>query len=218
MGRQINKIPRLHQDFIDCSHHNSSDIPYPVSGLWDNILIMSFKLTIVLFVIFASLLIIGGWFILRIDKTEQPIQSSESIEAGPLTCETCGKEEPIISELKPLPELLPSSILLDVPFTSQAPFAEWSDLVYQNACEEAVLVMAIYIIELVTVSRKVFLRFMSSIALFIVSLNVSANGINGATLALTITFGFLAARRGTIIDIPLNTIFNGVLAPFRRFE
>ncbi len=105
---------------------------------------MSFKLTIVLFVIFASLLIVGGWFVFKIDKTEQSVQSSESIEVGPLTCETCGKEEPIISEPKPLPEPLPNFILLDVPFTPQAPFAEWQDPIYQNACEEAALVMAIY--------------------------------------------------------------------------
>ncbi len=105
---------------------------------------MSFKLTIVLFAILTSLLIIGGWFILGTDKTEQSTQNSESIEAGSLTCETCGKEELIISEPKPLPELLPNSILLDVPFTPQAPFAEWQDPIYQNACEEAALVMAIY--------------------------------------------------------------------------
>jgi len=33
-------------------------------------------------------------------------------------------------------------ILLDVPFTSQAPFGQWSDPVYQNACEEASILMA----------------------------------------------------------------------------
>lgn len=33
-------------------------------------------------------------------------------------------------------------ILLDVPFTAQAPFGQWSDPIYQNACEEASLLVA----------------------------------------------------------------------------
>ncbi len=35
----------------------------------------------------------------------------------------------------------PNTVLLDVPFTSQAPFANWS-MPYQEACEEAALIMA----------------------------------------------------------------------------
>ena len=34
------------------------------------------------------------------------------------------------------------SVLLNVPFTSQAPFANWDDIVFQNACEEASIIMA----------------------------------------------------------------------------
>ena len=33
-------------------------------------------------------------------------------------------------------------VLLDVPFLAQAPFGQWSDPIYQNACEEASLLMA----------------------------------------------------------------------------
>jgi len=36
----------------------------------------------------------------------------------------------------------PDIVLLDVPFTSQAPLGQWSDPVYQNACEEASIIMA----------------------------------------------------------------------------
>lgn len=36
------------------------------------------------------------------------------------------------------------SILLAVPFFSQAPFGEWSDPLYQNACEEASVIMAMH--------------------------------------------------------------------------
>jgi hypothetical protein len=37
-----------------------------------------------------------------------------------------------------------SSLIESVPFTSQAPFAEWNDPIFQNGCEEAALVMAQY--------------------------------------------------------------------------
>ena len=50
----------------------------------------------------------------------------------------------------PLPSLTPTptaepvrSVLLDVPFTSQAPFGEWSDPRHQDGCEEAAALMAV---------------------------------------------------------------------------
>jgi len=51
--------------------------------------------------------------------------------------------ETSVSESNEVQELstISKSTLLDVPFTSQAPSAQWSDVVYQNACEEAVIVM-----------------------------------------------------------------------------
>lgn len=39
------------------------------------------------------------------------------------------------------------SIVLDVPFTSQAPFGNWSDPTYQNGCEEASALMAMMWVE-----------------------------------------------------------------------
>ncbi len=38
--------------------------------------------------------------------------------------------------------ILPPKILLEVPFTSQSPFAQWSDPEQNSACEEASMVMA----------------------------------------------------------------------------
>lgn len=55
--------------------------------------------------------------------------------------------EPVINlslgntEVTPTPEVTPTKVLLDVPFTSQAPYAVWDDL-HNEACEEASLVMA----------------------------------------------------------------------------
>ena len=40
-------------------------------------------------------------------------------------------------------EALPASLLLEVPFTSQAPFGNW-DEPYQEACEEAVMLMLMH--------------------------------------------------------------------------
>lgn len=42
---------------------------------------------------------------------------------------------------EPVSEILPTEITLDIPFTSQAPHANW-DLPYQEACEEASVLMA----------------------------------------------------------------------------
>jgi hypothetical protein len=39
---------------------------------------------------------------------------------------------------------LPKSILLSVPFFAQAPFGEWSNPIFQNACEEASVAMAMH--------------------------------------------------------------------------
>ena len=44
----------------------------------------------------------------------------------------------------PADKNLPQKVLLQVPFTSQAPFAEWSDEEYDSACEEANVLMAYY--------------------------------------------------------------------------
>lgn len=54
-------------------------------------------------------------------------------------------EEPIIEVpvLPVIPPVLPEQYRIPaVPFTVQAPFAEWSDPVFQDACEEASIIMA----------------------------------------------------------------------------
>lgn len=53
------------------------------------------------------------------------------------------KEEEEISFIPPVPIVKVLKVNLSVPFTSQAPFAEWDDL-HNEACEEAVLIIARY--------------------------------------------------------------------------
>jgi len=86
---------------------------------------------------------------------ESPATSTESAaaptESAPvLTPDFTNDQKPAESpatSTEPAPALADSHaqvIKLDVPFTPQAPFGEWSDLRQQNACEEAAVIMAMY--------------------------------------------------------------------------
>jgi len=46
------------------------------------------------------------------------------------------------------------NVLMDVPFTSQAPFAEWSDIRQEDGCEEASSLMAVYWARGLTFSKQ----------------------------------------------------------------
>ncbi len=50
--------------------------------------------------------------------------------------------------------VIPKSILLEVPFFSQAPFGEWSDPIFQNACEEASIIMAMHWVNKTGVTKE----------------------------------------------------------------
>ncbi|MBI4054131.1 MAG: C39 family peptidase [Candidatus Doudnabacteria bacterium] len=52
------------------------------------------------------------------------------------------EKEILEDEIPVEPKILPMRVLHEVPFTSQAPFANWHDSRYQNACEEAAVLMA----------------------------------------------------------------------------
>jgi hypothetical protein len=48
----------------------------------------------------------------------------------------------------------PKSILQVVPFFAQAPFGEWSDPIFQNACEEASIIMAMHWVAKTSVTKE----------------------------------------------------------------
>lgn len=88
----------------------------------------------------------GGWFLLRASPASPSPQASLQITAG---------DEPIstdsdISENQPSDsaqgELSSDKIstLLNVPFTSQAPLADWDNIIFQQGCEEASMLMAMF--------------------------------------------------------------------------
>lgn len=68
------------------------------------------------------------------EKLEENIEVGDPIETPPA---------PIVELPEPI-ENLEQSILLDVPFTSQAPYENWHKDIYQYGCEEASILMAMH--------------------------------------------------------------------------
>jgi hypothetical protein len=100
--------------------------------------------------------LVGGGFALR-NLEEKNIKQAPSVEtAAPENEEVANpsedkpaeslleKVEEKARELKPsLPQTTsPDTVKQNVPFTSQAPSAQWGDPVFQNGCEEASMIMA----------------------------------------------------------------------------
>ena len=110
---------------------------------------------VIVFVV--GLLITGVWFILQKETTVQISEFNENTE----------------SQLKGrLPQAVNSSLIieqnvfLNVPFTSQAPFANWDDVVFQNACEEASILMAMSWVEGTSLTKENAQKEISAIANF----------------------------------------------------
>jgi hypothetical protein len=84
----------------------------------------------------------------NIDSNQKPASSTAadlkkepaSSTAKTARTQPAAKNDPAISVASSTPNKM---ILFEVPFTSQAPFAEWSDPRFQYACEEASVLMAI---------------------------------------------------------------------------
>ena len=95
--------------------------------------------------VFAMLLVVltGDLPMIESEKSSPSILQGEASRSEDVNKEITPALETSLMENNEAQEVptVPQSILLDVPFTSQAPFAQWSDVVYQNACEEASIVM-----------------------------------------------------------------------------
>ena len=91
-------------------------------------------------------LIASGYFFVFRDRAEMPIPQEGIIaieEPEKVAIEENGTEEPIVEKEVSAPDVLPDKVSIEVPFTAQAPFAEW-DAYHQEACEEASLIMLKY--------------------------------------------------------------------------
>jgi hypothetical protein len=113
-----------------------------------------------IFIAIGFLIAFTGFFLIKTeDKTpiivnNPPIQKSD-ISITP-TATAANETDPGLSIQTALekmfgekpekvpPENLPEKVLLNVPFTSQAPFGNWADDEQDYGCEEASLLMALY--------------------------------------------------------------------------
>ncbi|MEK7549913.1 MAG: C39 family peptidase [Patescibacteria group bacterium] len=101
---------------------------------------------LLLFIILISL---GGFFwysdfskpkeessvVLPLEPSVEPIEDVTPVVEEPVVVQP---EEPVVQE-----KVIP----LEVPFLVQAPFGEWADPIFENACEEASIIMARHWIE-----------------------------------------------------------------------
>lgn len=92
--------------------------------------------------LFCSLCFGTAWFWFRERELAPTFEVPETI--GVASSETANPEdtveEAVVTEVKPS---LPKRVsITSVPFTVQAPDAQWSNPIFQDACEEASLVMA----------------------------------------------------------------------------
>lgn len=98
------------------------------------------------------ILIISNFFIIKtlisfIRVKNSPILNNDFITIAPKKIPTA---TPTLPQIK--------SVLHEVPFTPQAPFANWADPIQQDACEEAVALMAVRWAKNENLSREEALR------------------------------------------------------------
>src|SRR5262245_4045155 len=114
--------------------------------IWQKILIAAL-LGIFLAVLFT--------FRVSIKEMVQAFFKPDLPEAQPVTAFPPPPFSPNPSPLPtpPPPAAMPTSMNLDVPFASQAPFGDWSQP-YQDACEEASIIMVHYYLTGKTLTRE----------------------------------------------------------------
>lgn len=112
--------------------------------------------------IFILMIILAGFFVYRVaiknlwlyltkptlpeavEYVEQRMTSELSASLGADAGQEMGNEAPIINnESQISPIILPSSFNLNVPFTAQAPLADWNET-FKEACEEATSLIVHY--------------------------------------------------------------------------
>ncbi len=94
---------------------------------------------------FLAIIFLGLFFFwLRINKN---LEKKEIIVTSSDELPAMVPEKKAETKIEIIPEKkLPTEILIDVPFTSQAPFGKW-DAYHEEACEEASLVMLEYFLQ-----------------------------------------------------------------------
>ncbi len=99
------------------------------------------KLLIAVLIFLAMFILFFSWR----KQGEMPVSLEEKKNGVDIQLNQSGQiieEKQEIPVVMTAPENIAKKILQDVPFTSQAPTGNWKDLIFQNACEEASLLMA----------------------------------------------------------------------------
>lgn len=127
------------------------------------------KMTRRSFLFGLGMVIVGGIFLLWRSSgfsgdTEEVVPPRVSQEAVVIEeSETTEVIAPVVEQ--PAPMVLPqSSLIAHVPFTVQAPFAEWADPIFQDACEEASVVMAAAWVSDTTLTKELAKRDITALA------------------------------------------------------
>ncbi|MFA6973285.1 MAG: C39 family peptidase [Parcubacteria group bacterium] len=99
----------------------------------------------ILITIALIFILLGGYLINRL-LTEEGDAPSIVPEAPTLIAPPTAERPAVVNPNRPESasetKAITKTIKLDVPFVLQAPFGNWSDPIFQNACEEASIVMA----------------------------------------------------------------------------
>jgi hypothetical protein len=107
-----------------------------------NFLLTGFLLTILVLVV---LLWIDRGKIKR-EVAINSVENSEIVQEESAQEEAIAEKSQVTKPAIPVETKLPAKILIDVPFTSQAPFGKW-DVYHEEACEEASLLMVAYFVK-----------------------------------------------------------------------
>lgn len=108
------------------------------------------KKTKISVVIIIILLLVGAVFFVLARRKNTVSEIIVSSESGVKNTLTKTAENDLAKEQIPS---LPSKIIIDVPFTSQAPFANW-DAYHEDACEEAAIIMVKYYLDKKNLSKE----------------------------------------------------------------
>jgi hypothetical protein len=102
--------------------------------------------------ILIILLIVGGFFIfLKKESRTEKAKSKDSValnneEKIGIVAEKNNENTAEVKETETDKKEIPDKILINVPFTSQAPFAKWDEF-HEEACEEAAIIMVKYFLD-----------------------------------------------------------------------
>lgn len=105
----------------------------------------------IFFILIVIIIITGGWFFWKSSNHPSVSEKNNSLVTQVAEYRTSlqaidNRETSIIvekpSEVVAQAVAVDKFIKLDAPFILQAPFANWSEFIFENACEEASLVMA----------------------------------------------------------------------------